>query len=204
MYRNALQIGFVASALVVFSGCHAMHQYRYQPLDHHHGWDPVLGSCDMCGVCGGDCVGHTPSSYTKHMLTCASGCGEIYWGEWLSDPPDACDPCDNHGNWIGPQPCCAPTFLQQLAIGWHSLWGYRCSGYGDEMPLVEYHVPLTEAIEVPQAPAETEFQGIEDAAGDDNLAPPASAPEREPTLRSTSRPPWRARTISFPSRRFSR
>jgi hypothetical protein len=35
---------------------------------------------------------------------CAScvGCGEIYRGDYASDPPVCCDPCDGHGNWIGP------------------------------------------------------------------------------------------------------
>lgn len=30
------------------------------------------------------------------------GCGEIYRGDYASDPPACCDPCDGHGNWIGP------------------------------------------------------------------------------------------------------
>ncbi|MCI0333798.1 MAG: hypothetical protein L0228_11320 [Planctomycetes bacterium] len=36
---------------------------------------------------------------------CGSGCGcseEVYWSEWHNDPPRCCDPCDCHGNWIGP------------------------------------------------------------------------------------------------------
>jgi hypothetical protein len=36
---------------------------------------------------------------------CCSGCGcseEVYWSEWHNDPPRCCDPCDCHGNWIGP------------------------------------------------------------------------------------------------------
>jgi hypothetical protein len=32
---------------------------------------------------------------------CGSGCGECYCGDWHSDPPDCCDPCDCHGNWTG-------------------------------------------------------------------------------------------------------
>ena len=75
---------------------------RFEPSACSSGWDPVLGSCQACGVCGGACQGHTPAQHLKHQLTCASGCGEIYWGEWISDPPDACDPCDDWGNWIGP------------------------------------------------------------------------------------------------------
>jgi hypothetical protein len=36
---------------------------------------------------------------------CCSGCGcdeEVYWSEWHNDPPRCNDPCDCHGNWIGP------------------------------------------------------------------------------------------------------
>jgi hypothetical protein len=34
----------------------------------------------------------------RNLLTCGSGCSEVYWGEWLSDPPACCDPCVNLGN----------------------------------------------------------------------------------------------------------
>jgi hypothetical protein len=37
--------------------------------------------------------------------SCSSSCGcdeEVYWSEWHNDPPRCCDPCDCHGNWIGP------------------------------------------------------------------------------------------------------
>ena len=30
------------------------------------------------------------------------GCGEIYRGDYASDPPDCCDPCDGYGNFVGP------------------------------------------------------------------------------------------------------
>jgi hypothetical protein len=30
---------------------------------------------------------------------CGDGCGELYWSEWHSDPPDCSDPCDRCGNW---------------------------------------------------------------------------------------------------------
>ncbi len=113
-------------------GCHGvsyqsvMHQNlwnKYEGSACCDAWDPVLGSCSACGVCGGNCEGHTPAQHLKHKLTCASGCGELYWGEWISDPPDRCDPCDNWGNWTGPTGCCEPTCLEKVAAGWHSLFG---------------------------------------------------------------------------------
>lgn len=32
---------------------------------------------------------------------CGGGCGEVYCGDWASDPPDCCDPCDRLGNYTG-------------------------------------------------------------------------------------------------------
>jgi hypothetical protein len=32
---------------------------------------------------------------------CGRSCGERYWGDFYSDPPDCWDPCDRHGNYMG-------------------------------------------------------------------------------------------------------
>ena len=112
----------------------AMHQNLWNHFEPSGccggGWDPVLGSCDACGVCGGDCHGHTPAQHLKHKLTCASGCGEIYWGDWISHPPVDCDPCDDWGNYVGPVDCGGPSCLDSLASGWCNLFGYRNGGKG--------------------------------------------------------------------------
>ena len=119
--------GLVGFAMVsCLLGCHVM-ETRYLPSGHHDGWDPVAGSCHSCGTCGGDCEGHTPGSYLGHQLTCASGCGEIYWGPWLSDPPDACDPCDDCGNWVGER-CCPPKLRYLLLAGLKG--GHHCAACG--------------------------------------------------------------------------
>ena len=95
--------------------------------------DPILGDCNKCGVCGGnDCPGYTPCGYLKYMLTCGAGCSEIYWGEWISEPPDCCDPCDHCGNWTGPGCCRRKPVVNALK----ALWGERyfggcCSTCGD-------------------------------------------------------------------------
>jgi hypothetical protein len=39
------------------------------------------------------------------------GCGERYWGDFYSDPPDTCDPCDRSGHYTG------------------GGYGYRSNGY---------------------------------------------------------------------------
>jgi hypothetical protein len=121
------------SACLIFSlwltGCSCLPclDRPYIPSGHADSWDPVLGSCGTCGVCGGTCDGHTPASYIKHRLTCGSGCGEIYWGEWLSDPPEKCDPCDDCGNWIGPR-ICDPSVWERFASGWCGFFGFRSDG----------------------------------------------------------------------------
>ncbi|MCO6454231.1 MAG: hypothetical protein J5I93_02845 [Pirellulaceae bacterium] len=58
-------------------------------------------------------------------LTCGGGCGEIYWDEWISDPPDACDPCDCDGHWNGHRGVRMGLF-ERLNFLWN---GYRY--YGD-------------------------------------------------------------------------
>jgi hypothetical protein len=120
---------FAASLVVLalaggLTGCHVI-ETPYVSDCHHAGWDPVFGSCGTCGTCGGICEGHTPASYIGHQLMCAGGCGEIYWGPWLSDPPDACDPCDDCGNWVGER-CCPPKLRHHLLAGlfggYHNDW----------------------------------------------------------------------------------
>jgi hypothetical protein len=32
---------------------------------------------------------------------CGPSCGERYWGDFYTDPPDCEDPCDNSGNYSG-------------------------------------------------------------------------------------------------------
>jgi len=40
------------------------------------------------------CLFHTPA-------WCGPSCGEKYCGDYCSDPPDCCDPCDRCGNFTG-------------------------------------------------------------------------------------------------------
>ncbi len=69
------------------------------------------GTCDGCS--GPPCCGIRPVRWVLGVLgfQCApacTGCGEEYWGDWCSSPPDCCDPCDQCGNYVGPQgPACA-------------------------------------------------------------------------------------------------
>ena len=136
------------------------------------GWAP--GHCGDCGGCNGcdDCLDGDPcgagpcgcpsifGGFFK-MLTCGAGCGEIYWGEWINDPPDACEPCDDCGNWIGPQACCPPKGIWKL---WYGLLGERyadaaapggCDDCGQAVPEVwdEPVLNSPEPLEVVPVPA---------------------------------------------------
>ena len=77
------------------------------------------GPCESCADCCGEC-GIIP--FLRRAKTCGMGCGEIYVGEWISDPPDCCDPCDQcYGCWTGPHgDCCLGPFQRLLAA---------CHGY---------------------------------------------------------------------------
>ncbi len=63
--------------------------------------------CDG-GACQGDYYCWSPLRGLHNMLTCKSGCSGIYWDEWINEPPAECDPCDQHGNFVGGQ-CCWPN-----------------------------------------------------------------------------------------------
>jgi hypothetical protein len=60
-------------------------------------------SLGSCGGLSGFCL---PLLSTR--LACGSGCGDIYWNEWICDPPECCDPCSDGGCWVGPAPCAHP------------------------------------------------------------------------------------------------
>jgi hypothetical protein len=91
---------------------------------------PLANACDDCGgMCGGACmatgaasgpaVAAFPAScgtravggcgglsglmlpLLSTRLACGSGCGDVYWGEWLCDPPECCDACNDDGCWAG-------------------------------------------------------------------------------------------------------
>ncbi|WP_145099485.1 hypothetical protein [Anatilimnocola aggregata] len=67
-----------------------------------------------CSPCGGG---------LKYWLNgrCYAGrsCGERYVGEWVSDGPDCCDPCNKCGNFVGPR-CCGPG-PRPLLFLWQSI-----------------------------------------------------------------------------------
>lgn len=67
--------------------------------------DVYPGTCGECasGHCGG--LGGLVLPLLSTRLACGSGCGGVYFGEWLYDPPDCCDPCNDCGCFVDAQPC---------------------------------------------------------------------------------------------------
>ncbi|MCE9526681.1 MAG: hypothetical protein K8R36_11575 [Planctomycetales bacterium] len=62
--------------------------------------------CDNGGIKG----------WLHNQATGCQGCSDVYWGEWISDPPDCCDPCDQCGGFSGNGGCgCKPRILPRLA-----------------------------------------------------------------------------------------
>jgi len=60
-------------------------------------------ACDSC--CEPCCPAPGPLSWLFRILAnrswCGPSCGERYWGDFYSDPPDIWDPCDCGGNYTG-------------------------------------------------------------------------------------------------------
>lgn len=90
-----------------------------------HGGDCHDGACASadCGGCGKcDLCNFHPLRSLFNAIHCSSGCGEFYFDEWINDPPAPCDPCDNHGNFVG-QRCCPPRWF----LGVRNTCGYDCA-----------------------------------------------------------------------------
>jgi len=63
--------------------------------------------CEVAGPCVRPCRG--PLAFVLGLLHpktyCGNACGDAYYGSFLSDPPDCCDPCDQCGNFTGGGTC---------------------------------------------------------------------------------------------------
>ncbi len=69
--------------------------------------------------CKGGCQGPCRCGLLSAIHGCGGGCGEVYWGEWLNDPPDCCDPCGEcYGVYTGPRNGCRRVMIDPL------LWLY--------------------------------------------------------------------------------
>lgn len=61
----------------------------------------TTGNCHDCDGTAGRPIPYAPFQNIKRQLICGGGgCGEVYIGEWISTPPDCCDPCCGD-QWVG-------------------------------------------------------------------------------------------------------
>ena len=129
MFLRTVFGGLLAAAMVMSNGCAVMHPSACDVgmMGGGCGIDSC-GSCATCPPAGPGC-GHV-LGHLNSALTCGSGCGEVYWGEWINHPPKYCDPCDNNGNWTGAGACGASSW--RPFQGLRNLWGYRYASAGYE------------------------------------------------------------------------
>ncbi len=168
MLQRIASVFVAAGVLIVANGCCCT-----QPSLCGGG-----AACDGCGVaeCDTGGCGATPcqnaclSDCTTNMLTRGSGCGEVYWGPWVNDPPACCDPCDNYGNWTG-DACCAP--ICNPLSGLRHLWGYRFASDGCDVGCDAYGDPGLEFLPVEG--------GVEE-----QVVPPIPEPEPTPPAKEAS------------------
>ena len=126
-------LGFrsVGLAMLAVAAVGCVSPYAYYG-DSGRGPCSLSGRCAGCegapagncagGACGGACGAVAPCRL-RDLVACNGGCGRIYWGEWAYDPPDECDACNDHGDWVGPRPC-PPR-------GWLNLFRGLCGGRHD-------------------------------------------------------------------------
>ena len=101
---------------------------------------PYGGHCD-CGQCDGishNAVPHSPFQQWRKSLICGDGCGEVYYGDYINNPPDCCDPCDNMVQCTPPIQARPGLLLLSAATGLygkrvpqHDACGCGGSGCGD-------------------------------------------------------------------------
>ena len=91
----------------------------------------ACNDCDGIGY-GEKVIPQCPFDRLRNgSLFCGSGCGEVYLDEWISTPPDSCDPCAGD-QFVGGATPCRPFCWQRGAIlrtlyGGRFLYGGRYS-----------------------------------------------------------------------------
>ena len=111
-------LGFLLLSLGLLSGCASGGAYRQRgvtavpPTIDSSGSVMSATSCRSCGEVD-DCRCRIFPGWQRLVshLTCGAGCGEVYLGEWRSDPPKPCDNCTVH-----PMASTRATGLQVSAI----------------------------------------------------------------------------------------
>lgn len=133
--RRLLALAFVISSLFM-TGC-----VGWGPCGDERFVGPLQGAMsDVCTTCNdhcNNCDGYNPPfGNLRRTLACGSGCGEIYYGEWVSNPPNTCNECDARGFAYG-----INARVPWLCNAWFLPWGvkYRANGEGYGNPLRGVH-----------------------------------------------------------------
>ncbi|MEQ8790760.1 MAG: hypothetical protein RIC55_30965 [Pirellulaceae bacterium] len=204
MIRRAILLSLVVIAGNL-SGC-AYHMQQCGPT----GCGAVggAGACHSCGEvgCGGACMSG-PLQMARQMATCGAGCGNLYINEWINDPPDRCDPCDDCGNW-GPRGCKSRVWGRQ---GFTSLWGYRadmggggaCGGGCTEHAHAhgEYDMAMQDGQVIYDGPVRDSGGSMQNQ--EEELRPPVPEPAEPRETRSVKKP-WRQSAAPAPAEYYSR
>lgn len=99
------------------------------------GCGPGCGT-GSCFDCDGTAVAPLPNgpldglrNFKRSLVCGGGGCGETYIGEWISTPPDACDPCCGD-QFVGGASKCRPFCWQPGSLlGGLNMYGQRfCDG----------------------------------------------------------------------------
>lgn len=120
-YRS--NCGGLSLAVVCLWAVGCVSPYTYHPdgncgpmsLSGRFAADGTCAACSSAVISPESAAG--PGEMLRRTFTCGSGCGEIYWGEWINDPP-SCDACNDHGDWTGTA-CCPPSRWERLVAGIH-------------------------------------------------------------------------------------
>lgn len=74
-----------------------------------------------------------------------SDCGEMYFGDWRSSPPDYCDPCNQYGEW-DQSTCCQRNWFKDMVfnpLDWFNCGSCAtlpchsgCHNFGEDNPTV--------------------------------------------------------------------
>ena len=102
MSRHGMRPGAVCDPTHCTDTCGTMPAARYQGACGG-------AECDICDPCSPCYYGeYSPFGPLAAVLRIfrpitwmGPACGERYWGDYMSYPPDCCDPCDCYGNYTG-------------------------------------------------------------------------------------------------------
>lgn len=175
MLSRMLPACVLAAALLAANGCCCS-----RPLVSRNGGFSDCGTAS-CGEGESGPIDRFMVNHTRKLLTCGSGCGDIYWGEWSSDPPACGNPCDTCGDWAGESCCGAPW---HVLSGLRHLWGYRYRAGGCGAPDCEGGCASCAAQLPDTGPMEPiEAGGVKSV---EKIVPPAPEPEPAPAKKAGS------------------